>query len=157
VNFRREPIRSRKLLDSARGAQCTMQVPGVCNHDPSTVVSAHIHDETFGFGEKADDSSTVFACHACHAWLDQGLWLGKMSEAEVLRIVLRAMQRTMRARILGDVMKVELDKPKPFAERKTKPRKPTDLRAKVSPGRPLQSASNWPPKGSRKIPSRAKP
>lgn len=153
-NFRREPIRSRDLLDSARGAPCTMQVPGVCNHDWSTTVSAHIHDETFGFGEKADDCSSVHACAACHAWLDQGHWLGRMSEADMLRLVLRALQRTTRYRVMHGQMTVSLDAPKPFAERKTKPRKPKDLRAKVSPGRPLESASNWPPKGSHKIPTR---
>lgn len=157
MTFRREPIRSRKLLDSARGAECTMRVPGVCNCDWSTTVSAHIHDETFGMGEKADDCASVHACAACHAWLDQGLWLGTMSEADMLRLILRAMQRTVRDRILREIMRIDLDKPKPFAERKTTPRKPKDLRTKVGPSRPLESASNWPPKGSRKIQNRAKP
>lgn len=154
TNFRREPIRSRKLLDSASGSPCTLQVPGVCNHDWSTTVSAHLHDETFGFGEKADDCSSAHLCSACHAWLDQGRWLGRMSESDMLRLVLRALQRTTRDRVLRNIMRVEFDAPKPFAERKTKPRKPKDLRAKVSPGRPLESGSNWPPRGSRKIPTK---
>ena len=156
MNFRREPIRSRHLLDSAAGQPCTLEVPGVCNHDPSTVVSCHVHDETFGFGEKADDCSTFHGCYACHAWLDQGQWIGKMDEAAVLRLVLRAIQRTMRNRILRGVMAVKLDKPKPIAERKTPPRKPKEMRAKVGPSRPLEGRSNWPPKGSRKIQGRAK-
>lgn len=154
TNFRREPVRSRKLLDSARGSPCTMQVSGVCNHDWSTTVSAHLHDETFGFGEKADDCSSAHLCSACHAWLDQGLWLGRMSEADMLRLLLRALQRTTRDRVLREIMRVDLDKPKPFAERRSNERKPRDQRAPVGPGRPLQSGSNWPAPGTRKIPTR---
>lgn len=150
--FRREPIRSRKLLDSAHGAPCTMQVPGVCNRDPASVVSAHLHDESFGMGEKADDSSTVHSCLNCHTWLDRAEWLGKTSEADVLRIMLRAMQRTLRYRILNAFMVVDLDKPATLHDRKAKPRKSKELRAAVAPGRPIEGRGDW-PKG-RKIPGR---
>lgn len=142
--FRREPIRSRKLLDSARDQPCTMQVPGVCNHDPSTTVSAHIHDETFGFGVKADDLSSVHACMACHNWLDRGEHLGKVDPADVLRIILRAMQRTLRNRIERGFIRIDLDPERKAAEKKTPPRKPKDLRTKIPVGKPLQSRSNWP-------------
>lgn len=153
--FRRKPIRSRALLDSAKGAPCTMQVPGVCNRDWSTTVSAHLHDDGFGMAEKADDCSTAHLCSACHAWLDQGHWLGKVSEAEMLRLVLRALQRTLRYRIEHKFMRIDLDKEVTFHDRPVKPRKPKDERAKVPAGRKLEGQSNW-PKG-RRIPSKNNP
>lgn len=153
--FRREPIRSRKLLDSAKGAPCTMEVPGVCCHDPSTTVSAHVHDETFGAGIKADDCSTIHACLRCHNWLDRSEWLGKMGVEGVLRIIIRAIQRTIRYRVLHGFIQIDLDNPKPFHSRPTKPRKPKEKRTKVSAGRKLEGRSEWP--AGRKMPSRRKP
>lgn len=142
--FRREPIRSRQLLDSANGQPCTMEVPGICNQDSSTVVSAHIRDETFGMAQKADDCSSVHACFCCHTWLDQAQWLGKMAEVEVLRIIIRAIQRTIRNRVLRGFIPIKMDPVKPAAERKIKPRKPKDQRTKVSPSKPLAGRSSLP-------------
>lgn len=34
-------IRSDKLRKSARGQDCTLQIPVVCNRDPATTVLAH--------------------------------------------------------------------------------------------------------------------
>lgn len=152
MNFKREPIRSRKLLDSAKGQPCTLEVPGVCNRDPATVVSCHVRDESFGMGVKADDQSSFHGCSACHAFWDTGSFIGRISEADMLRLVLRAIQRTTRNRIERGFMRIDLDQPKPFAERKTPPRKPKDLRTKIPVGKPLESRTDW-PKG-RKLESR---
>lgn len=142
ANFRRAPIRSRHLLDSAKGEPCTLCIPGICNRDPATTVSCHVHDETFGMSEKADDCSTFHGCSACHRYLDTGAWLGKMSEADMLKLILRAIQRTMRNRILRGFMAVKLDKPpKPKA---AKPRPPKAQRAKFGKGPPITNRSNWP-------------
>ena len=67
---RREEIRSRKYLDGSRGQPCTLQITGVCTGDVETTVAAHIRDETFGKGQKADDISTADACYACHRVFD---------------------------------------------------------------------------------------
>lgn len=60
--------------DLARGQDCTMNVPGVCNYNPETVVLAHSNSMADGKGKgyKANDHSGVWACYACHTWLDQG-------------------------------------------------------------------------------------
>lgn len=147
------PFRSRKVLDHARGQPCTLRFR-VCNGDPATTVSCHITDRYKGMGIKASDSSICFGCDRCHAYIDQGHWLGDISEADMLRVVLRAMQETLVILIRDEVITFPHDKPKPFAERKTKERKPKELRTKVAPSRPLESGSNWPPKGSRKIPTK---
>ncbi len=69
-----EAHRNQRLLDMARGKPCQMAVPGVCNHDPSTVVAAHSNRAEHGKAgaRKADDHYVVYACFACHSWLDQG-------------------------------------------------------------------------------------
>lgn len=130
---RREPIRSRKLLDSARGQPCTLQFE-VCNSDTETTVSCHIHDETFGMAMKADDFDTVHGCHACHMYLDHG-WAGKISQAILLRHILRAVQRTNRNRRDRGLIVIQEDlKPRP---RETPPRKPKEQRA------PIHNASGF--------------
>lgn len=142
TNFRREPIRSRKLLDSAKGQPCTLCVPGVCNRDPATTVSCHVHDESFGMGVKADDQSTFHGCYACHVFWDTGAWIGVIPEAEMLRMIVRALLRTLRNRIERGFVRIDEDKPS--APKAPKSRKPKELRTPVPSGRPLQSSSDWP-------------
>lgn len=68
---RRENAAFRAL---AQGQPCTMNVPGVCNYNPETVVLAHSNALADGKGKgyKAHDHTGVWACYACHTWLDQG-------------------------------------------------------------------------------------
>lgn len=141
TNLRQEPIRSRKLLDSARDQMCTLRIPGVCNRDPSTTVSCHVHDDIFGAARKADDTSTFFGCSSCHAFLDTGAWLGKFTEAQMLRMILRAVLRTQRARVLMGVIKIDLDRAGKPKSRTVKPRKPKAERQKIPAGRRLQTAN----------------
>lgn len=73
------PIRA-----SARGQECTLRFPGICNHDSETVVWCHSNDSKDGKGAglKARDEEGCYGCYACHAWLDGG-YAGKMSRARV--------------------------------------------------------------------------
>lgn len=136
---RREPIRSRKLLDSAKGQPCTLEFVGVCNHNPETTVSCHIHDETFAAAMKADDTATVHGCSACHVYMDQGGWIGHISQTVLLRTILRAVFRTMRNRIERGLMIVPLDPEQLHHDKSTPPRKPPAERKKI-PQRPTE----WP-------------
>lgn len=142
--FRQRPIRSRKLLDSAKGQPCTLEFVGVCNHDAATTVSCHVRDELFGMSQKADDTSTVHGCSACHMYMDQGGWVGSISQTVLLRHVLRAMQRTLRNRVERGIIVIPLDPDHLSHEKPIKPRKPREQRAKVGPSRPLESRSSWP-------------
>lgn len=71
-----KPVAQRNphLLMMACGQSCVIRVPGVCNGDPSTTVAAHSNLGLHGKakGRKADDQYHVYACSACHTWLDQG-------------------------------------------------------------------------------------
>ena len=63
-------IRSRKILDSAKGQDCTMKILGVCNGDPETTVAAHLPDHYKGTGLKTHDIFIVYACSSCHDVMD---------------------------------------------------------------------------------------
>ena len=54
------------------------------------------------------------------------------------------MQRTIRRLVERGILAVKLDEPKPMHDRPVKVRKPTEQRAKVGAGRPLQSSNEWP-------------
>lgn len=58
------------LVEAAKGEQCTLNIAGVCNHNPETVVLCHFPSETHGMGLKSDDLSAGFGCRCCHDAID---------------------------------------------------------------------------------------
>lgn len=60
------------IRQSARGEACTMQIPGVCNRNPETVVWCHENSFSAGkgMGIKARCEFGAYGCAACHAVLD---------------------------------------------------------------------------------------
>lgn len=145
---RRTEIRSRKYLNGSRGQPCTLQITGVCNGDVETTVAAHIRDETFGKGQKADDISIADACAACHRVFD-GHGHAPLTPEEWLFYALRGLQRTLRNRVERGIVVLTLDIERLSSERPVAPRKPRDQRAEIpargfdtSIKRPIQSRNN---------------
>jgi hypothetical protein len=60
----------KKIQASARGQDCTVRIPMVCNHNPETVVLAHINGVRFGHGVGKKTSLGAYCCSACHDVLD---------------------------------------------------------------------------------------
>lgn len=61
-----------KIRASARGEQCTVRLPGVCNHNSETVVLAHYRlPGHCGTGIKPPDFMGAYACSACHDEADR--------------------------------------------------------------------------------------
>lgn len=60
------------IRKAARGQDCTMRIPGVCNFDPDTTVLCHSNSlsDGKGMGLKAPDTAACFGCSACHRVLD---------------------------------------------------------------------------------------
>lgn len=58
------------LCKLAKGQECTVRIPSICNHDPETTVLAHLNGG--GIGMKHPDLLGAWACSACHAWIDGG-------------------------------------------------------------------------------------
>lgn len=57
-----------KLRKSAKGRECQIRIPGVCNHNNETVVLCHLGGA--GMGTKNDDMFGAFGCSACHDVVD---------------------------------------------------------------------------------------
>ena len=57
-----------KYTKSAKGQQCQVRIPGVCNHNPETVVFAHLSGA--GIGRKHLDIHGSYACSDCHDAVD---------------------------------------------------------------------------------------
>lgn len=133
-------IRSRAILDHARGQPCQLALVGFCANDPETTVFAHLNGAAFGKGAgiKAHDIAGFFACHKCHMAYD--LHSYTITGEELLRAVIG----TWLILIRDGIIKVPLDKPK---EHKAKARKPRDQRA------PIRSSKTIP---SRPFPQRGK-
>ena len=59
---------SKKLRNSARGQDCNVRIPQVCNFNPETTVLAHVAKG--GMGQKGNDYHSTFACSNCHDAID---------------------------------------------------------------------------------------
>lgn len=95
MNNKKNPVRSSKLRDSARGQECTLRVAGVCNYNPETTVLAHLDSEVKGMAIKSADTFAVYTCSCCHEWLDRH----QGSREERSWYSLRALDRTHRVMV----------------------------------------------------------
>lgn len=100
-------IRIQKILDSANGEDCTLQIAGVCNFNPKTTVAAHsnMHEDGKGAGTKAHDIFTCYACSACHEWLDGGYVRDGYTSDFVAQEFHKALKRTWLRLIQKGVLK----------------------------------------------------
>lgn len=69
--IKRSRAKPTPMRKAAAGEGCTMQVAGVCNYQPDTVVLAHLRwIGDCGVGIKPTDLQAVFACSECNRWTD---------------------------------------------------------------------------------------
>jgi Protein of unknown function (DUF1364) len=59
-----------RITESARGEECCVHIPGVCNWNNETTVFSHLNGA--GMGMKHQDLFGCYACSDCHSWLDGG-------------------------------------------------------------------------------------
>jgi hypothetical protein len=61
-----------KITESARGQECQIRLPGVCNFNVETTVAAHYRMSGLcGTAKKPDDIFTAWSCSACHDEVDR--------------------------------------------------------------------------------------
>ncbi|NJN84280.1 MAG: DUF1364 domain-containing protein [Caldilineaceae bacterium] len=59
------------LRKLAKGQDCQLRIPGVCNHNPETTVLAHLRMAgAGGAGSKPRNLIGIHCCSACHDILD---------------------------------------------------------------------------------------
>lgn len=61
-----------RITESARGEDCQVRIPGICTHDPATVIWSHARWGAAGRGKaiKATDAAGAYACTSCDAVYD---------------------------------------------------------------------------------------
>lgn len=81
------------LCKAARGRECQVRIPGVCNGNDETSVLAHIRLAGLcGTGIKPSDLIAAIACSACHDEIDRRTRLVDAEYAHVC--ALEGMART---------------------------------------------------------------
>ena len=94
-----------KLRRAAQGKPCMVRIPGVCNHNPETVVLAHIRRGGIGgIGMKPNDLIGCYACDACHSEIDRRT--RRVPQYEMDGYILEAMCRTLDAVVRDGLVKV---------------------------------------------------
>jgi hypothetical protein len=61
-------VKSKKITDSARGEDCQVRIPGVCNFDPATTIASHLNGG--GMGTKHNNIFIAYCCSDCHNTVD---------------------------------------------------------------------------------------
>ena len=110
---------STKLRNSARGQDCRFQIPGVCNHNPETVVLCHAPSEFKGLAQKGHDYHASFGCYACHDALDQH----RLERVDELQFWLRGLLRTQAWWVAQGLIVIPADISRPKASSKIMARK----------------------------------
>lgn len=101
--FKTPALRNNKLRNAAKGQQCAVQIIGVCNFNPGTVVLAHLPSTTHGVAYKSDDFWAVDCCSNCHDVLDGRVpfeWLVGEKEQYILAALRITLMRRIRDGIL---------------------------------------------------------
>ena len=96
-------IRSKKITQSAKGENCTLRIPSVCNGNSETVVFAHIEGNK-GTSTKNHDLFGCYCCSYCHDWLDGRSGYGVKDH---YKEVLRALQETQLILVRKGLIKVD--------------------------------------------------
>lgn len=86
------------LKNEARGRECQVRIPGVCNKNNETTVLAHLNNKRLfgvGTGQKVPDIFGAWACNACHGVIDgRTLSAWNMSADEVKMLHYEGVFRT---------------------------------------------------------------
>lgn len=84
-------MKQSKITKSARGEDCQIRVPGICNFNPETTVFCHLNGG--GMGTKHSDLHGAYGCSNCHDAIDGRLQTDH-SWHELKKMHLEAMVRT---------------------------------------------------------------
>lgn len=93
-----------KLTRAARGRDCAVRLPGICNGNPETVVLAHYRMAGIcGTGIKPHNLIGAWACSACHDEIDRRTRRMPVEDARLYH--LEGMARTLNTLIAEGAVK----------------------------------------------------
>jgi len=133
-------IRSRKVLNSAKGQLCSVRFPGICKDTTGeTTVWAHLNGHAFGkgMGMKAHDVLGFHACFDCHTAYDTART--GLDAATLLECILSAVCETWVRLINAGIVFVPQDATVPHHDKPTPPRKPKAERKPITGRTQIQS------------------
>lgn len=93
------------LRKYARGQNCQIRLPFICNRDPATTVLAHYRLPGAGMGMKPHDLLGAHSCSACHDAVD-GRLTTDLSREYLQLCHLEGMVRTIELLIKDGVVKI---------------------------------------------------
>ena len=93
-------------MKSARGKDCELRFPSICNFNPETTVAAHIRvSGTCGIGIKPSDIATVRACSSCHDVVDGRVKTKLYTKDEIDAMTLQGLCRTIQCYVKEGLVK----------------------------------------------------
>lgn len=97
-------MKQTKLTRAARGRECQVRLPGICNGNSETVVLAHYRMPGIcGTGMKPHDLLGAWACSACHDEIDRRTRQMSVDDARLCH--LEGMVRTLNTLISEGAVK----------------------------------------------------
>ena len=101
------PYRNKKTTDAAKGQQCTLDIPGVCQGGTDTTVPCHSPLCEDRNGTKAPDFCMADGCAACHDYLDRRTKLNgeHISHEDQRFYIHRGIMRTLANRFERGILK----------------------------------------------------
>lgn len=94
---------SDKYTKSAKGQECQIRIPEVCNGNPETVVFCHLNGA--GMGTKHENIHGAYGCSACHDAVDHRI-RAKFSGEELALMHLDGVIRTQIIMIKDGILKL---------------------------------------------------
>ena len=91
------------LRKLAKGQECMLRLPGICNGNPETTVLAHIRRGFYGMGIKPVDWAGVWCCSSCHDAYDRRSQAGTQRsdlDAEMLRALCQQLAKYVEMGVL---------------------------------------------------------
>lgn len=92
------------LRKLAKGQECMLRLPGICNSNPETTVLAHVRRGFYGMGIKPVDWCGVWCCSACHEAYDRHKpprnYMPYEMEAEMLRALCQQLAKYVEMGVL---------------------------------------------------------
>ena len=99
-------MKSKKIRNSARGEDCQVRIPGICNFNPETTIPAHI-GHGGGTGMKASDLEIAYCCSDCHDLIDQRTNIAEFSDLEIKLMAYEGAARTREILVSKSLIEVK--------------------------------------------------